>query len=387
MQEKGGDFVEKRKIEKLGVETSLLGFGCMRFPVLEDGKIDEKTAQGMLEEAIRRGVNYIDTAYPYHNGDSEPFVGRVLDGFERDSYYLATKLPVWLVKSREDGERIFYEQLERLHKDYVDFYLLHALDRERFHKMRDLGIIELCEELKAKGKIRFLGFSFHDDYQAFEEILTYRSWDFCQIQFNYMDTEEQAGLAGYHLAEKLGIPVIVMEPVRGGALSGFSQELNQKFRQLNPDSSISSYALRWAGSFPNVKVILSGMSAPRQVEDNLKTFENFRPLSQKEQEVIGEVVSILKSRIKNGCTGCGYCMPCPAGVDIPENFKLWNTYAVYGRYAMVKNGWEELAKKGSGAEKCIKCGKCETVCPQHLSIRNDLERAKEDLEQAKEAGN
>lgn len=375
--------MEKRRLPKLGIETSLLGFGCMRFPLLPDGHIDEAQAEAMLDKALQSGVNYIDTAYPYHNGDSEPFVGRVLDKYDRQSYYLATKLPTWLIHSREDAERIFTEQLTRLHKDYVDFYLLHALDREGWHKLRDLGIVEFCEELKAKGKIRYLGFSFHDDYDAFEEIVTYRDWDFCQIQFNYMDTEEQAGLKGYRLTEKRGIPLIIMEPVRGGALAGFSDDVNARFHALDPQASVASYALRWVGSFPNVKVILSGMSTPEQVEDNLKTFADFRPLDEREQETVREVVRTLNQRIKNGCTGCAYCMPCPAGVDIPRNFKLWNTHAIYQNYHMVRGGWQELSKKGSGAD-CIRCGKCEAICPQSLPIREHLQRVKMDLDKAEE---
>ena len=375
--------MEKRRFDKLGIETSLLGFGCMRFPLLEDGKIDEKEAEAMLDLAIENGVNYIDTAYPYHNGDSEPFVGRVLDKYDRNSYYLATKLPTWLIHSKEDAEKIFEEQLKRLHKDYVDFYLLHSLDLEGWHKLRDLGIVELCEQWKEQGRIRYLGFSFHDSYQAFEEIITYRAWDFCQIQFNYMDTEEQAGLKGYELAKQLDIPMVIMEPVRGGALAGFSPDIDEVFHKLDPSASVASYALRWVGSFPNVKVILSGMSTKEQVEDNLKTFRSFRPLEEEENKAISSVVQTLKGRIKNGCTGCAYCMPCPSGVNIPKNFKLWNTYAVYQKYGMVKGGWEELKEKGSGAD-CIQCGKCEQICPQKLPIRTHLAELKMELDRAGE---
>ena len=182
--------MEKRRLDKLGIETSLLGFGCMRFPLKEDGSIDEELAERMLDKAMKAGVTYYDTAYPYHNGDSEPFLGRVLDKYDRGSYYLATKLPCWKVNSIEEAKKIFEEQLERLNKDYVDFYLLHALNKERFEAMVKLGIIEFCEELKEQGMIRYFGFSFHDDYDTFEKIITYRDWDFCQIQYNYMDTEE-----------------------------------------------------------------------------------------------------------------------------------------------------------------------------------------------------
>lgn len=369
-------------MEKLGAETSLLGFGCMRFPTTTEGKIDEARAEKMLDMAYEAGVNYFDTAYPYHDGASEPFVGRVLNKYDRNTYYLATKLPVWLLEKEEDVERIFNEQLERLQKDYVDFYLLHALDKERWEKIKSLKVVETCEQLQREGKIKNLGFSFHDDYDVFEEILTSRNWDFCQIQYNYMDTEEQAGDKGYALTEKLGVPLVIMEPIRGGSLAGFSEDIEEMFHALDKEKSIASYALRWVASHPNVKVVLSGMSTEEQAADNLKTFGDFKPLTEKEHETIDKVVQTLRSRVQNGCTGCAYCMPCPAGVNIPRNFKLWNQYHVYQKYEAVKFGWEGLAQK-ERAESCIKCGKCETVCPQHLSIRENLERVQKDLEEAR----
>lgn len=375
--------MEKRKLEKLGIETSLLGFGCMRFPIRSDGSIDEPQAEAMLDRAIAAGVNYIDTAYPYHGGESEPFVGRALKKYDRSSYFLATKMPVWMVNEKADAEKVFAQQLARLRTDYVDFYLLHAMSRERWEKMRDLGIVELCEKWQAEGKIRYFGFSFHDEYDVFEEIINYRDWDFCQIQFNYMDTEEQAGLRGYRLAEEKGVPLVIMEPIRGGALAALSDDLEEKFRALDETASTASYALRWVGSFPNVKVILSGMSTPEQVEDNLATFTSFRPLDEKEQETVDEVVRILKSRIKNGCTGCAYCMPCPAGVHIPKNFKIWNQHAMYQQFGVVKMNWDDLGEAQGTA--CIECGACEAVCPQHLPIREQLKQVVADLEAARRA--
>lgn len=375
--------MEKRKMEKLGVETSLLGFGCMRFPTTAEGKIDEARAEKMLDMAYKAGVNYFDTAYPYHDGASEPFVGKVLNKYDRDSYYLATKLPVWLVEKEEDVRRIFEEQLERLKKDYVDFYLLHALDKERWEKIKSLKIVETCEQLQKEGKIKNLGFSFHDDYEVFEEILTSRNWDFCQIQYNYMDTEEQAGDKGYSLTEKLGVPLVIMEPIRGGSLAGFSEDINAKFQALDGNKSVASYALRWVASHPNVKVVLSGMSTEEQAADNLKTFGDFQPLNEKERQTIEEVVTTLRARVQNGCTGCAYCMPCPAGVNIPRNFHLWNQYHIYQKYGVVKSGWEGMDEKERPVN-CIKCGKCENVCPQHLFIRKNLEQVQKDLEEARE---
>lgn len=380
--------MEKRKLEKLGIETSLLGFGCMRFPVTDNGKIDEPLAEQMMDRAIAAGVNYIDTAYPYHDGASETFVGKVLKKYDRNSFYLATKLPCWKVNKLEDVESIFNEQLTKLQTDYIDFYLLHALDRNRFHEMVELGCVKKLEELKAQGKVKYLGFSFHDCYDAFQEIVNYRDWDFCQIQLNYMDANEkeefqQAGMKGYHLTEEKGIPLVIMEPVKGGSLAAFPEDITAKYRALDPDASVASFALRWVGSLSNVKVILSGMSTMEQVEDNIKTFTEFKPLSRKESETIDEIVELINSRIQNGCTGCRYCMPCPAGVDIPRNFRIWNVYHMYRNYNMVKDRWENGLAEENKAKNCIKCGKCEKVCPQKLSIRDDLERVQSDLDKKK----
>ena len=278
--------MEKRRLDKLGIDVSLLGFGCMRFPTLADGKINEPEAEKMIDKAIAAGVNYIDTAYPYHNGESEPFVGRVLKKYDRSSLYLATKLPVWAVNCVEDAERIFNEQLTRLQTDYVDFYLLHAMGKDKWDKMLELGVVDYCKKLKEEGKIKYLGFSFHDAYEVFEEMINYMDWDFCQIQFNYMDEYEQAGIKGYKLTEEKQIPLVIMEPIKGGSLANFADDITAKFRALDPEASTASYALRWVGTFPNVKVVLSGMSTMDQVEDNLKTFENFKPLDEKENDTL-----------------------------------------------------------------------------------------------------
>lgn len=372
--------MEKRKLERLGIETSLLGFGCMRFPVNEDGKINEPEAEKMMDRAIAAGVNYIDTAYPYHGGDSEPFVGKVMKKYDRDSFYLATKLSPWMVKGLEDVDRIFEEQLSRLQTDYIDFYLMHALNRERWEELRDMGAVKRLEELKAEGRIRYLGFSFHDGYDVFEEILNYRDWDFCQIQLNYMDTEEQAGMKGYELTEKMGVPLVIMEPVKGGSLAAFSGDVEDMLRAHDPGASAASFALRWVGTLPNVKVILSGMSTMEQVEDNIHTFSPFRPLSEAELKTVRDVVSILHGRVQNGCTGCRYCMPCPAGVNIPGCFSAWNTYHMYQNYNIVKGRWEREIGEAAQAKNCIKCGKCEAACPQKIAIRQDLERVQADLD-------
>lgn len=374
--------MEHRKMPKLGIETSLLGFGCMRFP-MKNGKIDEPEAEKMLDKAILSGVNYIDTAYPYHGGDSEPFVGRVLDKYPRESYFLATKLPCWEVNSLDDAKRLFKSQLKRLNKDYVDFYLLHSLSGNSFRKMKELGVVEYCEALKAAGKIRYYGFSFHDGYEAFEEILNYRDWDFCQIQLNYMDVDIQAGIKGYELAKSKGIPVVVMEPVKGGSLANLPQEIKAALDGCTPGKSCSSWALRWVGSHDGVKVILSGMSNMEQVDDNLATFDKFIPLSEAEEKAVANAADMMRKRVNNGCTGCRYCMPCPAGVNIPANFRIWNGFGVYGSVNSTVWEWSNGIADGEKAKNCAECGQCEGLCPQHLPIREHLKRLQSELDALK----
>lgn len=373
--------MEYRVMENINAKTSLLGFGCMRFPLNQDGSINEEETFEMFDQAYYAGVNYFDTAYPYHNGASEPVTGRALARYPRESFYLATKLPIWAVKSIDDVKRIFAEQLERLNMEYVDFYLMHALNKERWETIKKLGILDYCEELRKEGKLRYLGFSFHDDYEVFQEIITSYKWDFCQIQLNYMDKDTQATTKGVELAESLGIPMVIMEPVKGGSLANLPEDITARFQEVRPDASAASWALRYVGSFSNVKVILSGMSDKNQVEDNLKTFSKFEPLSNQEQEVIENVAKTLHSRVKNGCTACKYCMPCPAGVNIPGSFQVWNEYHVYGNIRETTYNWTQEIPKEAKPKNCIKCGKCEQVCPQKIHIREDLESLQKELDE------
>lgn len=372
--------MEYREMKNIGEKVSLLGFGCMRFPVREDGSIHKEQAFAMIDEAYQNGVNYFDTAYPYHGGTSEAVTGEALGRYPRDSYYLATKLPVWSVSSLEDAKRIFEEQLGRLNKDYVDFYLMHAMNKDRWKQVKELKILEYFETLKEQGKIRHLGFSFHDDFEVFQEIIKSYSWDFCQIQFNYMDKDTQATDKGIALAESLGIPVIVMEPVKGGSLANLPGDITDIFSESRPGETASSWALRYVGTFPNVKVILSGMSDMSQVRDNLKTFEKFEPLSHKEQEVVERVASALHARVQNNCTACRYCMPCPFGVDIPGSFKIWNTYHVYNNVKDTLSRWNNELKAEAKPINCRECGKCEAACPQKIHIREDLKRVQREME-------
>lgn len=372
--------MEYRTMDNIGAKTSLLGFGCMRFPTNADGSINEELAFDMLDRAYHAGVNYFDTAYPYHGGKSEPITGKALDRYPRDSYYLATKLPIWEVKTLEDVDRIFHEQLERLHKDYVDFYLIHALNKDRWELIKKLGILEYCEKLRSEGKLRYFGFSFHDDYEVFREIITSYHWDFCQIQLNYMDKDTQATLKGVELAESLGIPMVIMEPVKGGSLAELPDDITSIFRNIRPQASTPSWALRYVATFSNVKVVLSGMSNMEQVEDNLKTFTDFEPLNEAEQEAVCQVADALHKRVKNGCTACRYCMPCPAGVNIPGSFGVWNEYHIYGNLADTQWCWTKEIPESAKPKNCIKCGKCERVCPQKIHIREDLVKVQEELD-------
>ena len=363
-----------RKSQKLNVETSLLGFGCMRFPTLSDGSIDEEQTLKMFDIAINNGINYIDTAYPYHNGLSEPFVGKALKKYDRSKLYLATKLPVWVVESRDHALEIFEGQLKKLQTEYIDFYLLHSLDDSKWQKCLDLGLVDMCIELQKQGKIKYLGFSFHDSYEVFEKIINYRDWDFCQIQFNYMDTDEQAGLKGLKLCEEKGIPNIIMEPLKGGSLTKYSPDVEKVFKDYDKDASIASWGLRFVGSYDNVLVLLSGMSNIAQMEDNIKTFNNFKKLNNEEQNVIDVAIQKIRDRVKNGCTGCRYCMPCPKQVNIPKMFRMWNLASMYDNFNVVNWSFNNT-KPEEFSTSCIQCGICETKCPQNISIRKDLQEA------------
>ncbi len=372
--------MEYRTLDELGIKTSLLGYGCMRFPKHRDGKINDKKAEPLIDLAYQNGVNYFDTAYNYHNGESEVFTGAALKKYNRSSYYLADKLPVWWVKGLEDANKIFSTQLERLQMDYIDFYLLHSLDRVSFDKMVSLGVLEFLDQRKAEGKIRYIGFSFHDSFETFSYILNYRKWDFCQIQLNYMDTDIQAGMKGYELTEQLKIPVIIMEPVKGGNLAKLPPSASKYLNAIDSEKSIASWALRYVASLPNVNVVLSGMSNTKQVTDNLNTFIDFIPLNEDEQKAVSKVTQVLRTRVKNGCTGCSYCMPCPSGVNIPGNFEIWNDFGIYRKPGETKWFWDKWFEDSAKAKNCSDCGQCEPSCPQKLNIRDNLKQLQIELD-------
>lgn len=370
------------RMEKPGMELrpSLLGYGCMRFPVNKDHTVDEEKAQQLIDRAMEAGVTYYDTAWFYHDGESEPMMGRLLSRYPRESYCLATKMPCAIIDSLEQAKDIFAKQFERLQTDYFDFYLLHSLSGRSWKKMLELGVVDFLEQCHREGKFRWFGFSFHDEYEAFEEILRARDWDFCQIQLNYMDQNIQAGLRGHDLALELGVPLVIMEPVKGGLLAQPPEEVLEPLRALDPDATPSSWAMRWVGSLPGVKVVLSGMGSMEQLEDNLNTFSQFRPLSDEERAAVDETARRLAQRVKNGCTGCRYCMPCPMGVDIPDNFSIWNKLGMFGQKDAVRTQWAECFPDSEKALHCVRCGKCEAVCPQKLPIRDSLAQLQKELD-------
>lgn len=347
---------------------SLLGFGCMRFPTLEKDKpdIDEVLAEKMIDYAYSHGVTYYDTAYPYHHGLSEQFIGKALKKYPRDSFFLASKMPSWLIRSQADAKRIFQEQLQKCQVEYFDFYLCHALSKDNYKPYQLPGVMDFLRQMKTEGKIRHLGFSFHDTPEVLAEILESQEWDFVQIQCNYLDWTLQNAQKQYELIEKKGIPCIIMEPVRGGTLATLCEESRTIFRNADPKSSIASWAIRYAASKPNAMVVLSGMSNEIQTKDNIRTMSNFRPIDEEDQAVIDQALAAFLSNRTIPCTGCRYCMPCPQGVDIPRMFALYNEYALshYGD-GFIESYEEETQYQSS---HCIACGQCKKRCPQKIDI-------------------
>ena len=376
--------MEYRNWNQNGVHTSLLGFGCMRFPTRADGGIDAPRAEAMLNTAKAAGINYFDTAYPYHGGESEPFLGRVIAHWGRSSFYLATKLPLWQCPTLDVAKQLFEAQLQRLGVEYFDFYLLHSLHEARYRQAKEMGVVDWLWEQKAAGRIRSLGFSCHDNAAGLEYILRDQPWDFCQLQYNYLDRDDRAeeisGDRGYQLTEECGVPLIIMEPVKGGTLAMLPAEAAAPLRALCPAASDASWALRWVGSHPNVHVILSGMSTEDQLADNLATFARFEPLTAAETAAVEQTAALLHSRIKIGCTGCRYCMPCPRGVDIPDNFSIWNKLGMFRQPEAIKKQWTERFPDSEKALHCIRCGKCEAACPQKLPIRTALAQLQQELD-------
>lgn len=369
-----------RTMGKTGEKVSELGFGCMRLPVIggDSNKIDEKKAVEMIRSAIDEGLNYVDTAYPYHGGESEPFVGRALKDGYREKVNLATKLPSWLIKTREDMDKYLNSQLERLQTDRIDFYLLHALSAERWDNLEKLGVKEFLDSAIKDGKIRYAGFSFHDKLPVFKRIVDSYNWSFCQIQYNYLDEDNQAGTEGLKYAASKGLGVVIMEPLRGGRIvRNLPEKAKAAISKAEIKRSPAEWGLRWVWNHPEVSVVLSGMNVKENVEENLRVASEAEPnsLTEKELKLIDEVKNDFKERIKVNCTGCEYCMPCPGGVNIPKNFSCYNEYSTFVTNETekeLKSIYNQVAES-ERADKCLKCGKCEKVCPQGIKVREELE--------------
>lgn len=359
-----------RKLAKLDLKVSALGFGAMRLPVIDDdsAKIDQKEAIKMIRYGIDNGINYVDTAWPYHQGESERVVGKALKDGYREKVYLATKLPVWKCETEADLDKYLNEQLKKLQVDKIDFYLLHALNKERWQTVKELNIIQWAEKKKKEGKISYLGFSFHDNHEVFNKILDAYDWDFCQIQYNYLDTEYQAGRSGLQKAYDKGIGVIIMEPIRGGWLA---QKPPQKAKKLfdseNPDRTPVEWALHWIWSQKEPGVVLSGMSNMQQLKENLKTASKSEVglLSESEFEMMEKAAEEMRGPIT--CTRCEYCLPCPEGVNIPRNFYFYNQAKLLSEKEKMAEKYFEMDQKAR-ASSCVECGQCEPQCPQNLEI-------------------
>ncbi|HEX3022560.1 MAG TPA: aldo/keto reductase [Lachnospiraceae bacterium] len=373
-----------RTVERDGSKLSILGFGCMRFPK-KRGSIDLEETENEIMHAIEMGINYFDTAYVYPG--SEETLGKILAKNQcREKVMIATKLPHYLIKKADSIENYFNEQLKRLQTDYIDYYLMHMLsDVGTWERLKSLGIIEWIEQKKASGQIKNIGFSYHGNTATFQELIDAYDWDFCQIQYNYMDEHSQAGRSGLMYAASKGMPVIIMEPLRGGRLvNDLPKKAYELFEKATPKRSSAEWALRWLWDQEQVSVILSGMNSMEMLDENIRIASDVQTnqLTKKDFQLYENVKDAINEKIKVPCTGCAYCMPCPRGVDIPGTFRCYNV-SYTDKYT---NGLREyimctsLRSNPSNASLCSKCGKCEKHCPQAIHIRDELTNAKKRFE-------
>ncbi|KPU46074.1 general stress protein 69 [Oxobacter pfennigii] len=386
--------MQYRKFGKLDWEASALGFGCMRLPTL-DGRnesVDEEEAIKMIRHAIDNGVNYVDTAYFYHgagwvHGKSEVVLGKALKDGYREKVKVATKSPVRIIKEEGDFDRFLDEQLKALDIDYIDFYLLHGLSKHSFKTVKDLKLIEKAEAAISDGRIKHLGFSFHDDYDTFEEIINYYDgWTFCQIQYNYMDVDNQAGMKGLKLAASKGIAVVLMEPLLGGKLANPPKTVKDLFASHSKQKTPADWALQWLWNQPEVTVILSGMTTMGQVIENLKSADSSgaNSLSSEDLKLIDKVREEYSQRTLIPCTGCSYCVPCPNDVEIPRNFKTYNEGYMYDDLSGARGTYVRFLGEENRAGACIQCGVCEEKCPQKIEISQWMPKVHEVLGLGKE---
>ena len=379
-----------RQAGKTGQRLSILGFGCMRLPIIGDKAhlIDEEKAQAMVDYAIRSGVNYFDTAYIYHSevpfqaGRSEVFLGQALQR-ERRNIHLATKLPSWFVESRADMDRFLDQQLERLQTDHIDFYLVHGLSGDMWNKVSQLGVTEFLDSALADGRIKHAGFSFHDEAPAFKPIVDAHDWSFCQIQYNFMDEDYQAGRAGLEYAAGKGLGVIIMEPLRGGGLAArVPQEVQAVWDKARAKRTPAEWALRFVWNRPEASVVLSGMSELGQMEENVRIANHgfANSLTAEELALIQEAKAIYTARTRVNCTSCGYCLPCPEGVAIPANFLQLNNLSIYRDRGSAEFFYFHILKEEQRASRCEECGQCVELCPQHIPIPDMLKEVVQEFE-------
>jgi len=385
-----------RKLGKTNVETSVLGFGAMRLPMVgahgpmsgfdPNIPIDEVEATKMFHFALEQGVNYFDTAYGYHGGKSETFVGKTLRDY-RSKVMIATKLPVWNLQKPEDVERIFSEQLQKLQTDYVDVYLVHGLGTQTWEKAKALGVLEFMDKLVSSGRIRFAGFSFHDELKVFKEIVDAYDWSVCQIQFNYYDQDYQAGREGLAYATARNIGVIAMEPLRGGKIvDKIPQEIQAIWDGAPSKKSPVEWAMRWVWNFDGVSTVLTGSSSLEQLKENARIVKDaaIDSLLPEEMAVFDKVREAYRKMLRIDCTGCGYCMKCPNGVNIPQNFSTYNDAYLFHSIEQNAFFYNSFMTPGERASSCIDCMECIEKCPQKLNIPEELKKVR-DLFEKKEA--
>ena len=374
----------KYRKDRYGNDISALGFGCMRF-TMKGAKPDVDKAEKELMHAVEMGINYFDTAYLYPG--SEATVGEVFARHPgtREKIHIATKLPHYLVKKAEDPERIFREELKRLQTTYVDYYLMHMLtDIGAWERMCGFGIKEWLDEKKASGEVRQVGFSYHGNSDMFLKLLNAYDWDFCQIQYNYLDVNSQAGVTGLKAAAAKGIPVIIMEPLRGGKLVNLPKDAMNLLKKRPENRSAAEWGLRWLYNQPEVTCVLSGMNSMEMLDENIRVASETEigAFGESEYKLYDDIVEIINAKMKVGCTGCRYCMPCPQGVDIPGTFSAYNLRYSEGWFQALKQYGmcQVLRKNPTVLTKCIGCGACEKHCPQHIEIRKELKNAGKVLE-------
>jgi predicted aldo/keto reductase-like oxidoreductase len=376
-----------RKVPKTGDELSILGFGYMRLPLKKGGGIDEDRAIRQLRFAIDHGVNYVDTAPAYHFGRSESVLARALADGYREKVRIATKLPPWSVRSREDMDHILGSQLSSLNTDHIDYYLLHSLSGANWERMKNLGVRDFLNSAKDDGRIKNAGFSFHGNIASFKEIVDSYNWEFCQIQYNYLDENTQAGTEGLEYAAARRLAVMIMEPIRGGNLAGqVPEEVKKIWEEAKARRTPAEWALRWVWNHPEVTVVLSGMNDESHIDENIRVADDALPnsLTSDELSIIARVRDTYRQLMKVSCTGCGYCMPCPAGVDIPGCFSLYNAHHLFPKDRSAK--FHYIGRHGgllsgvSYAGLCRGCGKCTTLCPQHIPIPERLREVSKEME-------